>query len=68
MADAKQCDRCKNFYTSNIAFKTNGRINGNHVGGVATITPDGDCDTWYDLCDSCVKDLDTFLHHYKKED
>lgn len=67
MADAKQCDRCKNFYIRNIALKTNGRISGSYIGGMAMATPDGDCDIWYDLCDSCVRDLHEFLNNYKSE-
>lgn len=67
MAKAKQCDRCKKFYTSNKLIKTNGRIHGAYVGGMATTNSDHECDSWYDLCDSCVTDLSIFLHDYKPE-
>lgn len=63
------CDRCKTAYVKNLV-ETNGRILGGHLGGFNLISTNGDVDACVDLCDSCLKDLETFMNDetiYKRE-
>lgn len=60
MAEAIKCDRCGEFFITNSEHKTNGRIHGGIIAGVAT--HDGETyDAWFDLCDNCLSDFLKFM-------
>ena len=64
MSQAKECDRCKNFYKYNhckserlISWR---RIEIGSVSKIAVIDDEGN-PIYYDLCDDCLRILDYFL-------
>lgn len=63
MAAARQCDRCKTFYTEN---RKNPKLN--YVARGVGIIKGGcnfQCPTPFDLCDSCMNDFLTFIYDYE---
>lgn len=63
MANAKKCDRCKNYYDENTKYKTKGRLIGSIISGVATTNRIYEKDKCYDLCDKCLTELFDFLEN-----
>lgn len=68
MAQAKQCDRCKNFYKYNhckserlLSWR---KKESGSIAKIAIIDNQGDSLN-YDLCDDCLKILDYFLLNKK---
>lgn len=63
MANAKQCDRCGNFYLNNTLHPTNGRRRECFVTGVATLSRDSSANKYIDLCDDCISDFWAFMNN-----
>lgn len=62
MSSASKCDRCGKFYEKNQNHKSNGRVMGGTITGVATVSGKSDKDEWFDLCDDCISDFMEFMN------
>ena len=63
--EAKKCDRCDKYYDKNEKHQTTGRIYGDILTGLATVSTHGECDGWFDLCDDCLNDFGLFMQGHR---
>ena len=60
MAYARQCDRCKSFYTSQN-YENAIKIKGDYIGGISLLTIGSNKILDLDLCPDCSRELMKFL-------